>query len=145
MYELWIYGLALVFTPSTTTRGILSAGIGESLRLGMRAEFFRSETTFSRSEPLFSPPFPQIWQKQCCDFHRYGHFCLKVPEEFLPFLSQAQCSDLWPSYWLTLLVWQPQHPMRIWCFIQRKVPLISSSQDKSYSNWRDAASGKAME
>lgn len=69
-------------------RGILSTGMGESLWLGMMAEYFRSETTFSRSEPPFPPPFPQVWQKQCGDFHRYGPFCLKVPEEFLPFLSQ---------------------------------------------------------
>lgn len=96
----------------------------------MMAEFFRSETTFSRSEPLFPPPFPQaVW------------WLPKGPRRapVLPLPGSGLCHN----YWLTLLVSHLQHSMRTWCFIQRKISLIASSQEKSHSNQWDAASGRA--
>lgn len=114
-------------------RGMLSTGTEESFWLWTMAEFFTSEPTFSWSEPPSPPPFPQVCQKQWLP--QLWPLLPGGPRRVPAFLCQAQCSGLCPSYWLTLLVWHPQHPVRTWCFIQRKISLIASSQEKSDSNW----------
>lgn len=127
---------------------MLSAGIGETLWLGPRAEYFGSESTFSRSESLFPPlgTWPRfrgrLWQKQRGDFHRYCQFCLKIPNELLPFRSQTQPRDLCPGYPLTLLVRCPAHPLRTRSSSQRKILLKASSQESlHWQRWGAVSSG----
>lgn len=84
----------------------------------------------------------QLWQKQRGDFCRYCRFCLKIPEVLLPFSSQARSCDLYPGYRLTLLVWCPEHLLRTWPFIQRKILLKTSSQESlRWNRWDAVSSG----